>query len=58
MSEPDREMLLLFEFLPEKNDADKKKINRTTRGGMFFNMSPRLFHLPTPMNIVENKNGI
>jgi len=58
MSELNREMLLLFELLPKKNDTDKKKINRTAGGRMFFNMSPRLFHLPTPMNIIENKNGI
>jgi hypothetical protein len=58
MSEPDSEMLLLLEFLPEKNDADKKKINRTPNGRMFFNMLPRLFHFFTPMNVVKNKNGI
>jgi len=58
MSEPDREMLLLFEFLPEKNDADKKKINRTPNSRMFFNMLPRLLHSFAPMNVVKNKNGI
>ena len=58
MSEPDSEMLLLFEFLPEKNDADKKKINRTPDSRMFFNMLPCLLHFLTPVNIVKNKNGI
>ena len=58
MSEPDREMLLFLEFLPEENDADKKKINRTPGSGMLFNMFPGLLHFFTPMNIVKNKNGI
>jgi len=58
MSEPDRKMLLLPEFPPEKNNPDKKKINRTPDSGMLFNMSPCLFHFATPMDIVKNKNGI
>ena len=58
MSEPDCEMLLLFEFLPEKNDADKKKINRATNSRMRLDMIPRIFHFPAPVNIVKNKNGI
>ena len=58
MSEPDREMLLFFELLSEKNDTDKEKINRTPNGGMFFNMFPGLLHFLTPMNIIKNENGI
>ncbi len=58
MSEPDNKMLLLFEFLPKKNNADKKKIKGTPHSRMFLNMFPRLFHFFAPMNVVKNKNGI
>ena len=58
MSEPDAEMLLLFEFLPEKNNTDKEKINRTSDYRMSFNVLPGLLHSFTPVNIIKNKNGI
>ena len=42
MSEPDDEMLLLFEFLPEKDDTDKEEINGTPDRRVVLEAAPRL----------------
>ena len=55
LSEPDREMLLLFELLPEKNNTEKEKINGTADSRVCFDVFPSLFHSFAPMNIVKNE---
>ena len=51
-------MLFFPEFLPEKNDPDKKKINGAANRRMLFNCLPCLFHFPAPVYIIKNKNRI
>ena len=51
-------MLFFPEFLPEKNDPGKEKVDAAADQWMFFYGFPGLFHFPAPMDIVKDKDRI
>jgi hypothetical protein len=51
-------MLFFPEFLPEKNDPDKEKVNAAADRWMIFNGLPGLFHFPAPVYVIEDQDGI
>ena len=54
-SETDTKMPFFLEFLPKKNDTDKKKINGTPNGWMGPDCIPGYFHFPAPVNIIKDQ---
>ena len=51
-------MLFFPEFVPEKNNTDKEKIDAAMDRWMFLNGFPGLLHFPAPVYIIENKDGL
>lgn len=51
-------MLLLPEFLPEENKAEKKNINGAFYLRVQFDLFPGLFHFGAPVNIIEDQNSM
>src|SRR4030095_9333920 len=57
-SKTNGEMLLFFEFMAQQGYANKEQINSASDRRIFFDFLPGLFHLLTPVNVIQDKNGI
>ena len=51
-------MLLFSEFLPENNNTKKEQVDGTADSEMRANVFPGCFHFFTPVDVIENENGI
>jgi len=50
-------MLLYLKLVIEKDQTDKKQIDRKLHRGIFFNGIPGLFHLRAPVNVIKNNHA-
>ena len=53
-SEPDTEVLLLPEFLPEEHYPYEKQIDTHGYPHILSDLFPCFFHFPAPVNVIEN----
>ena len=51
-------MLFTFKFATKEIQNPKKNVDVKRTAGMFFNFCPGFFHFGTPVNVIENKNGV
>jgi len=51
-------MLFFPEFLPEKNNTDKEKIDSAADRWIFFNGFPCLLHFFAPVDIIKNQHRV
>src|SRR4051812_8546644 len=50
-------MLLNLKLVIEKDQTDKKQVDRKLHRGMCFDFSPGLFHLRAPVNVIKNNHA-